>query len=540
MHWISLSNVLTLMNKDPKRDKNEDWDINSQQLTPVIRILLVVAVLISVLSLFIAPSYSLQPSLTARIIFVLILTYVVLLLILRTERARSVGLFFLFVTWFALTLSAAVLMGGFNTAFLDAYVLIIAIAGLLFGSEIGYTFATLSILSVVGFFLVGKAGWLEEQWGLPASEFVTSVRLVYLLVAYVLIYLIARSITAAAARVRANKLALEQSNIELHAIQSALEQHVSERSTEILRQSQYFKALVDNIPIAVVTLDLNNQITACNPAFENLFQYSREEVVKKRLDKLITDENTQADAENHTRKMISGEVVRYKSVRFRKDRTPVDVEVYGVPVIVAHQQVGVLVLYQDITELKRAEDFLQYIASHDSLTGLPNRMLFIDRLNHALQKASRSGVGLAVAFLDLDNFKTVNDTYGHEKGDFVLKKVAQRLQSGLRASDTIARMGGDEFTFIFETIVDSADALHLARKITATLTEPFQLDDDQVVLTASIGISLFPGDGDDAAALLRRADKAMYASKMLTENSCQLYAADQPLLFPEQPVSTEK
>ncbi len=518
-------------------------DVQQQQFTSLLRILLVVAVLTSFLSVLIIPANSLQPVVTGRIIFTLILVYFVLLLILRKERARFVGLVFLFVSWIGLTLSATVLSGGLTSPFLDAYVLVVAIAGLLLGSEIGYTFATLSMLSVVGFFWVGKAGWMAEQWSSPSTEFITSVRLCYLLLTYVLIYLITKSIKAEAARTLAHKNALEEKNRELRAIQIALEDHVSERSKEILKQSQFFKALVDNIPIAVAILDLNSQITACNPAFEQLFQYSREEATSKRLDRLITDEKTQADAENYTRKVIHGEVVQYKSVRYRKDRSPVDVEIYGVPVIVGKQQVGVLVLYRNITELKRAENFLQHIASHDSLTGLPNRMLFFDRLNHAIQKVSRSGGGLAVAFLDLDNFKAVNDTYGHEKGDLILKQVAERLKSGVRTSDTIARMGGDEFTFIFESIDVAQDALHIARKIVSTLADPFELEGDQVVIAASIGISIFPEDGDDPALLLRKADEAMYASKLQGQNNCQLYSIrhiEQLALFREEPLGTKE
>ena len=142
--------------------------------------------------------------------------------------------------------------------------------------------------------------------------------------------------------------------------------------------------------------------------------------------------------------ILGSEVVLYKTVRYRKDRSPVDVEIYAVPVVMEVRQMGVLVLYQDITERKQAEVLLQNIANHDALPGLPNRLLFFDRLSHAIQNASRAGKKLAVAFPDLDNFKTVNDTFGHGKGDIILKEVAERLKSGVRVSDTIARMGGDD------------------------------------------------------------------------------------------------
>ncbi|HSF83950.1 MAG TPA: GGDEF domain-containing protein, partial [Anaerolineales bacterium] len=238
-----------------------------------------------------------------------------------------------------------------------------------------------------------------------------------------------------------------------------------------------------------------------------------------------------------------GEIVQYKSIRYRRDGSPVDVEIFGVPVVVCDQQLGVLVLYSDITEQKRAEGFLQHIASHDSLTGLPNRMLFSDRLKHAIQKTSRSGGKLAVAFLDLDNFKKVNDTYGHGKGDLILKEVAERLKCGVRASDTIARLGGDEFTFIFEAIGDARDVLSISQKIVDTLVDPFELDGNHVLITASVGVSLFPDDGDNSVILIRKADEAMYASKLLGQNRCQLYSresVDQPEIFKKQPTLSKK
>lgn len=524
--------------EDLKHENNQD-----QQFTGLLRTLLLVAAVASFLSALIFPVISSQPILAGGAATALAVIYFGLILFLRKERARTVGFVFLFVSWLALGLSAAFISSGLSSPFLDAYVLVVATAGLLLGSEIGYAYATLSLLTVVGYYLLGRAGLMRDPWGSPSAEFVTSMRLIHLLLAYVLIYLTTKSIKTEVARTQAHKNSLQEKNRELQAIQETLEQHVLERSAEILKQSQYFRALVDNIPVSVVTLDQNNRIITCNPAFEALFQYTLNEVVGKQLDRLITDERTQAEAENCTRKVIQGEIVQYKSIRYRRDGSAVDVEIFGVPVVVSDQQLGVLVLYSDITEQKRAEGFLQHIASHDSLTGLPNRMLFSDRLNHAIQKASRSGGKLAVAFLDLDNFKTVNDTYGHGKGDLILKEVAERLKCGVRASDTIARLGGDEFTFIFEAIGDARDVLSISQKIVDTLVDPFELDGNQVVITASVGVSLFPDDGDNSVILIRKADEAMYASKLLGQNRCQLYSresVDQPEIFKKQPTLSKK
>jgi len=536
-----VAKIFTYMTTLPNGIKTEADQL--QRLTGLLQMLLVVAVVTSLLSALIILVTSSQPMMISGLVIGLAIFYLGLLLFLRRERARFFGLISLFISWLALSLSAVLLNNGLSSPLIDAYVLVVVMAGLLLGSEIGYRFTTLSILTNIGFYLVERAGFIGVEWGGSSAEFVTSIRLIHLMVAYVLIYLITKSQKTEASRAYAHKIALEEKNREMHMIQDALEQRVSERSAEILMQSQYFKALVDNIPVAVVTLDLDNRIIACNPAFEDLFQYAQEEIIQRRLDRLITDERTQAEAENYTQRAIHGEVVNYKSVRYRKDLIPIDVDIFGVPVVVEDRQVGVLVLYHDITERKHAEVILQHIANHDALTGLPNRMLFFDRLSHATQKASRSGEKLAVAFLDLDNFKTVNDTHGHGKGDLILKEVAERLKSGVRVSDTIARMGGDEFTFIFEAINSPQDALNISQKIVDTLIQPFELDGSPVVITASIGVSLYPDDGIDTLVLLKKADEAMYASKLLGQNRSQIYTAkseEQAVFFQEESIESNK
>jgi diguanylate cyclase len=169
---------------------------------------------------------------------------------------------------------------------------------------------------------------------------------------------------------------------------------------------------------------------------------------------------------------------------------------------------------RDITERKQAELRLEYLAMHDSLTGLPNRQLFHDRLTQALERARRENHGmLAVMLLDLDNFKEVNDTYGHAYGDQLLKIVAQRLNGSLRKSDTAARMGGDEFTLINEEVDSLESCTMIAKKVLSTLSESMKIGDKAFHVTASLGISLYPFDGTNAAALLRHADIAMYRAK---------------------------
>ncbi len=170
-------------------------------------------------------------------------------------------------------------------------------------------------------------------------------------------------------------------------------------------------------------------------------------------------------------------------------------------------------------ERKRLEERLQFLATHDDLTGLPNRRLFHDRMERAIehsrrfQKETQGKWGLAVALLDLDSFKSVNDTLGHVQGDLLLQAVADRLERSTRKSDTLARMGGDEFTMIYENVAGRQAAEILARKIQAVFSSPFQLGENLLDITASIGISLYPSDGEDGETLLRQADIAMYRAK---------------------------
>ena len=174
-------------------------------------------------------------------------------------------------------------------------------------------------------------------------------------------------------------------------------------------------------------------------------------------------------------------------------------------------------------ELIRTRENLRVQAAHDPLTGLPNRLLFSDRLTQMLAQAERENDLLAVAYLDLDGFKLINDTLGHNVGDLLLKDASERLSSCLRASDTLARMGGDEFTILLPHMSCSEDAVVVCRKILESLSEPFVLNGRDLSISASVGITMYPSDGSDVETLVKNADTAMYRSKEQGKNTCQLY-----------------
>jgi diguanylate cyclase (GGDEF)-like protein len=183
-------------------------------------------------------------------------------------------------------------------------------------------------------------------------------------------------------------------------------------------------------------------------------------------------------------------------------------------------------IFSDITQRKMTEEHLKHLAHHDLLTGLPNRTLYLDRLGQQIRLAKRDRKELAVLFLDLDRFKPINDSYGHNVGDEVLKQVADRLADCVRSADTVARIGGDEFTVIVGAMDQPDDARTVAEKISSELCRPITVKGVSHELGVSIGVSMFPADGEEADTLTRRADLAMYAAKTADGNAIRFYAAE--------------
>lgn len=183
-------------------------------------------------------------------------------------------------------------------------------------------------------------------------------------------------------------------------------------------------------------------------------------------------------------------------------------------------------VFSDIAAQKQAEQQLSFLAHHDSLTGLPNRVLFNDRLTHAIRRAARESAQVAVLFIDLDRFKNVNDTLGHHLGDHLLRMVAGELQKTVRASDTLARLGGDEFALLVEDLNGVQDAFLVAQKLLDVFAQSFALAEHELYISASIGIAVYPNDGQDAHDLVKNADAAMYQAKAKGRNSYHCYAKE--------------
>ncbi len=224
--------------------------------------------------------------------------------------------------------------------------------------------------------------------------------------------------------------------------------------------------------------------------------------------------------------------------RLDKDGNKIYVEISANPLFDKENNcIGIIESTRDITdrletrvELEEQKNILYYQVNHDALTGLPNRVLFDDRLKNGIDKAKKNGSILAVFFLDLDHFKSINDSLGHDVGDEVLQSVAHRLSKILRNNDTLARLGGDEFTIIMEDIADTQEVTILAENIMEALSEPIMVNINRLYVSSSIGICLYPKDGDNAQDLLKYADTAMYKAKDNGRNDFQFYNSDMTTL----------
>ena len=236
----------------------------------------------------------------------------------------------------------------------------------------------------------------------------------------------------------------------------------------------------------------------------------REQILSKNIYDLRTPDASPPFDSQMSRAESEG--ILYETMHQREDGSSFPVEVSLQGAIIGEEHV-LLAIIRDITERKKAEYTINHLAFHDPLTDLPNRILFYDRLTMSLADAQRYGKMVAVMFLDLDRFKNVNDMMGHAIGDQLLKNVAHKLKSCVRRNDTVARIGGDEFTMLLPQINHAEDAARVAQKIIDTLKKPWIVNNQEIHITSSIGIALFPNDGEDAETLTANADTAMYRAK---------------------------
>lgn len=324
----------------------------------------------------------------------------------------------------------------------------------------------------------------------------------------------------------------DRMRISIHETMAELQS--SQAATE--RERKFLKDLIDAIPDLIFFKDPNSVYIGCNRAFaEGFIGLPPGEIIgrtdldfirDRELATLFREKDRETMALGATR--VNDEWITLKNGR------RILIETAKTPFYHVDGSLGGLIgVSRDVTERRRNEEQLRHLATHDELTGLANRTLLQDRLEQSVHYANRSGRVVAVLLLDLDRFNVINDSLGHDFGDKLLCLLAQRLQQVVREADTVARLGGDEFAVLLAEVADSEDVGMVAAKILEHVAEPLWVDNREVLLTASLGISLYPQDSKDAVTLIRNADLAMYRAKKDGRNSFSFYDPEMNLRVQE-------
>jgi diguanylate cyclase (GGDEF)-like protein/PAS domain S-box-containing protein len=296
---------------------------------------------------------------------------------------------------------------------------------------------------------------------------------------------------------------------------------------ELRRSGDRIRAILDNVADGIITIDERLVIRSYNPAAERLFGYAPEEVIGKDFARLIAD-SMRSEIKPQLRSYLRAqqglfEIGSHETSGLKKDGSVFPLEFNVGRLGPQRLVIGSL---RDFSERKAETDALEYRALHDPLTGLPNRTFLRERLEETIRAGEREMKPCAVLLMDLDGFKSVNDSLGHEAGDRLLKQVSQRMRSVLRKADTIARYGGDEFAIVPWGATDVPRAVLIAEKVLQAVDKAFTIDDQPIAVNMSIGIAVFPQHADDAEALMRRADVAMYTAKR-ARSGFSVYSTDQ-------------
>lgn len=283
---------------------------------------------------------------------------------------------------------------------------------------------------------------------------------------------------------------------------------------------------------AVITTDLDGRVDYLNSAAEQLTGWVKEDALRRPITEVmhIVNGTTRKSERNPLElvlQMNEAMGLTAGTILLRPDGSEVIIEDSASPIHDSIGQMrGAVIVFHDISASKDMREKMAHLAQHDFLTDLPNRVLLEDRISQAIELAGRRGTTLAVLYVDLDNFKTINDSLGHDNGDKLLRSIAHRLSSSVRASDTVSRSGGDEFVLLVLGDNKTDSTATIAEKILASMTQPHMVDDLELVVTTSIGISVYPSDALDAEGLIKKADMAMYRAKKRGGNGYQFYISD--------------
>jgi len=337
-------------------------------------------------------------------------------------------------------------------------------------------------------------------------------------------------------------------------INNALKEKRLQKQNNFMQQQlseseRLHRYIVNTSPDIIYILDRDGHFTFINERIESLLGFSKEEIVGKHYSFLVHHDDMEQAKYVFNERRIGTRAAKNielrlkckddgKSRHFNNRTLPIELSAMGMYTAESdakNSYTGTYGVARDVTERKIAEETINFQAYHDLLTKLPNRALLRDRLSLAINQAKRENEKLAVMFLDLDRFKNINDSLGHMIGDELLQQVSMRLKECIRAADTLARFGGDEFTLMLPKLHDGHnDASKLAEKITNTLKQPFNVDGHELYVSASIGIALYPQDGTDMDSLIKHADVAMYHVKGQGKNGYQFYSNEMNVPYIER------
>ncbi|MBF0613860.1 MAG: diguanylate cyclase [Magnetococcales bacterium] len=321
------------------------------------------------------------------------------------------------------------------------------------------------------------------------------------------------------------RIALE-TKAHIHAIQA--------QKNALQRAKSFTDAILNTMEESICVIDPNtNEILEANRVFLEQINLARHRVIGERCSALLPDKihacHTCAGPRNEgcllLTTLCSGEVASHEFTAPNSQGQMIHTLLHTLPLRDGSGHPDRIVcLGRDITQSREREKHLKHLAFHDPLTHLPNRQLFHDRLHQALAQGRRHGQMVGVMLFDLDHFKGINDTLGHAAGDDLLREVANRLKGCVRESDTVARLGGDEFTAVLTNLSDASQVRKVAKKMLKALGKKYLLTGQKIAVTASIGVSLYPDDGDDLADLLDKADKALYHAKSAGRDTVRFFA----------------
>lgn len=323
---------------------------------------------------------------------------------------------------------------------------------------------------------------------------------------------------------------------KIQEINQHLEEKITNKNNELIEQGRFLQTVLDGFSDTVLVIDKDYNVTMMNKAAEMMAEKGQGNIHSKCYNishHLELPCNSAKYECPHSEVFNKGKITRVVHDNITSDGKVQFVEITATPLFNAQGEVeSIIELGHDITthmmiheQLQQQKNRLDHQAHHDALTGLPNRVLFIDRLNQAIKQAKRERFKVAVLFVDLDRFKEINDSLGHSVGDDILIDIAQRLKSSIRTVDTVARLGGDEFTIIVSHIDNTSSVIEVGQKLIDVLGKKIIYAEHEFYVSASIGISIYPEDGDNSEILIRNADSAMYQAKEVGRNNYQFYTS---------------